>query len=328
MVEVVEKRDDFVVGHNDSSENKIAFNHMIPLDKAIRPTTFIESAKLSDHFGLDITIVSETFQHTGSFKFRAAYNLAAKVPNDEILTASSGNFGQAMAYACKLLGKKAVIVMPDTSAQVKIDAILAYGARLELIDTNKIGRNERVEQLALEMPNAYKASAYDDKLVIEGNSTLGKELAEKGFDAVIVPVGGGGLISGVVSGLRKEGSVTEVYGSEPALANDASRSFRAGELIVNEKEPQTIADGARTISLGDLNWPIIKNNVADFIEVSDENIATAVRLYFNLSNLKCEPTGAISLGAIMENTDRFRGKKICLIVSGGNVDPEVYKDLI
>jgi len=301
---------------------------MIPLLEAIRPTTFIESAKLRDHFGIDITIASETFQHTGSFKFRAAYNLVSKVQNEEILTASSGNFGQAIAYACKLLGKKAVIVMPETSAQVKINAIRDYGARLELIDTNKIGRNERVEQLAAEMPNAYKASAYDDKLVIDGNSTLGTELAEKEFDAVIVPVGGGGLISGVVNGLRKEGSVTEIYGAEPALANDAARSFREGQLVVNEIEPKTVADGARTISLGDLNWPIIKNNVADLIEVSDKNIAAAVRLYFNLANLKTEPTGAVSLGAVMENANRLRGKKICLIVSGGNVDPDVYKDLI
>lgn len=301
---------------------------MINLRDVIRPTTFIGSAKLRDHFGLDLTIATETFQHTGSFKFRAAYNLASKVPNDEILTASSGNFGQAIAYACKLLGKKCTVVMPDTSAKVKIDAVKSFGAVADLVDTQRIGRNERVEQLAAEMPHAYKASAYDDKFVIEGNSTLGTELAEKEFDTVIVPVGGGGLISGIVSGLRKEGSVTEVYGSEPALANDASRSFRAGELIVNEKEPKTIADGARTISLGDLNWPIIKNNVADFIEVSDENIAASVKLYFNLANLKCEPTGAISLGAIMEDTNRFRGKKICLIVSGGNVDPEVYKQLV
>ncbi len=283
---------------------------------------------MRDHFGIDLTIASETFQHTGSFKFRAAYNLASKVPNDEILTASSGNFGQAIAYACKLLGKKCTVVMPDTSAKVKIDAVKGFGAVADLVDTQKVGRNERVEQLAAAMPNAYKASAYDDKFVIEGNSTLGTELAEHEFDAVIVPVGGGGLISGIVSGLRKDGSVTEVYGSEPALANDASRSFREGRLIVNEKEPQTIADGARTISLGNLNWPIIKNNVADFIEVSDEYIAAAVKLYFNLANLKTEPTGAISLGAVMESPERFHGKKICLIVSGGNVDPEVYKSLV
>ncbi len=301
---------------------------MRPLLEVIRPTTFIRSAKLRDQLELDLTIASETFQHTGSFKFRAAYNLALNVENDTIITASSGNFGQALAYACKLLGKKAVIVMPDTSAKVKIDAIRGYGAQLDLIDTNRIGRNERVEQLAAEMPNAYRASAYDDRFVIDGNATLGDELAEHGFDAVLVPVGGGGLISGVVTGLKRKESTAEVYGCEPLLANDAARSFRAGEVVANEKEPQTIADGARTISLGDLNWPIIQSGVKDIIEVSDENIAEALRLYFLLANLKCEPTGAVSLGALLENKERFTGKKVCLIVSGGNVDPEIYNKLL
>ena len=142
---------------------------------AIRPTTFIESSKLRDYLGLDVTIASETFQHTGSFKFRAAYNLALNVEQDEILTASSGNFGQALAYACHLLGKKCTVVMPVTSAQVKIEAVRGYGATVDLVDTTKVGRNERVAQLAEQMPDAYFASAYDDKFVIEGNSSLGDE---------------------------------------------------------------------------------------------------------------------------------------------------------
>src|SRR5688500_6363428 len=133
---------------------------MRPLREAIRPTTFIESSKLRDHLGLDVTIATETFQHTGSFKFRAGYNLALNVPNREILTASSGNFGQAVAYASKLLGKKCTVVMPATSAKVKIDAVRSFGAPADLIDTTRIGRNDRVEQLAAEMPNAYIASAY------------------------------------------------------------------------------------------------------------------------------------------------------------------------
>ncbi len=296
--------------------------------KAIRPTTFITSTKLRDHLGLDITIATETFQHTGSFKFRAGYNLALNVPNDEILTASSGNFGQALAYACKLLGKKCTVVMPITSAQVKIDAVRGFGATVDLIDTAKIGRNERVAQLAEQMPNAYFASAYDDQLVIDGNSTLGDELAVENFDVIIVPVGGGGLISGIVTGLHRHAMPTLVVGAEPLLGNDAARSFRAGELIKNDLEPKTIADGARTISLGKLNWPIIKDSVADIVEVSDENIAEAVKMYFDLANLKCEPTGALSLGAILEDRERFAGRKICLVVSGGNVDAAVYRELI
>lgn len=301
---------------------------MLPLVEAIRPTTFIQSSKLRDHLGLDITIATETFQHTGSFKFRAAYNLASSVEQEEILSASSGNFGQALAYACKLVGKRCTVVMPETSAKVKIDAVRGFGATVDLIDTNIIGRNERVEQLAREMPDAYFASAYDDRYVIAGNSTLGDELAVENFDVVISPVGGGGLISGIVTGLKRHMQPTVVLGSEPAQANDAARSLKAGELIPNEKEPMTIADGARTISLGNLNWPIIKENVPEIIEVSEERIIEAVRLYFGLVNLKCEPTGAISLGAVLENTSKFEGRRICLIVSGGNVDPAVYRDLI
>ena len=301
---------------------------MQALRDAIRPTTFIESSKLRDHLGLDITIASETFQHTGSFKFRAGYNLALNVPNDSILTASSGNFGQALAYACKLVGKKCTVVMPDTSARVKIDAVRSFGATVDLVDVTKVGRNERVAQLAAEMPDAYFASAYDDQHVIDGNATLGDELATRDFDVIVSPIGGGGLISGIVTGLTRSGSSATVIGAEPLLGNDAARSLKAGTIIRNESEPKTIADGARTISLGDLNWPIIRDNVSEIIEVSDEFIAKAVSLYFMLANLKCEPTGALSLGAVLEDADKFRNKKVCLIVSGGNVDPAVYAELI
>jgi threonine dehydratase len=302
---------------------------MKTLLEAIRPTTFIESDKLKKHFGVDITIASETFQMTGSFKFRAAYNLALNVPNDEIVTASSGNFGQALACACEILGKKCVVVMPETSAKVKIEAVKSYGATVDLVDVKKVGREERVQQILDTMPNAYKASAYDDSWVIEGNSTLGKEVANyANFDAVIVPVGGGGLSSGIVKGLCQIGSSIKVFGAEPLLGNDASRSLQAGEIVANESEPMTIADGARTLSLGKQNWAILKDGLSEIIEVSDEQIAEAMRIYFNLANLKCEPTGALSLGAILENPNEFAGKKVCLIVSGGNVDTEVYRNIL
>ncbi|CAN5402397.1 pyridoxal-phosphate dependent enzyme [soil metagenome] len=301
---------------------------MLSLQEVIRPTTFIKSSKLTDHLGLDITIATETFQHTGSFKFRAAYNLALNVGKDEILTASSGNFGQALAYACKLTGKRCTVVMPDASAKVKVDAVRNYGATVDLVDTAKVGRSERVAQLAEQMPDAYIASAYDDKYVIEGNASLGDELADKDFDIVITAVGGGGLISGLITGFRKVGKDTEIWGAEPQLGNDASRSLKAGKIIANETEPLTIADGARTISLGKLNWEIIRNSAAGIVEVPEGAIIDALKFYFFLVNLKCEPTGALSLGAILENKERFAGKKICLIVSGGNVDAAVYSRLI
>jgi len=294
----------------------------------ILPATFIESERLRDYLKLDVTVISETFQHTGSFKFRAAYNLASKVPNEKILTASSGNFGQALAKACKMLNKKCFVVMPQSSARVKIEAVRYYDAVVDLIDTNKISRNERVKQLAEKMPDAYVASAYDDPFVIEGNSTLGEEIAQKDLDVVIVPIGGGGLISGIVKGLRAKGSNMKVIGVEPLLANDAARSLKAGRLIADKVEAPTIADGARTLSLGRLNWEIIKNEVEKIIEVDEEKIIQAVRIYFHLVNLKVEPTGALSLGALLKAKKNFMEKKIGIVVSGGNVDAEVYARII
>jgi threonine dehydratase len=296
--------------------------------EAIRPTTFIESQKLRDYLGIDLTLASETFQHTGSFKFRAAYNLALNVENDEILTASSGNFGQALAFACQLLDKKCVVVMPETSAKVKIEAVKSYGATVDLVDTKIVQRSERVAQLAAEMPNCYVASAYDDLFVIDGNSTLGDELSVRDFDVVISPIGGGGLISGISKGLCRNGHSAKLCGAEPLLGNDAARSLKAGKIIANESEPLTIADGARTLSLGKHNWEIIKSGVSEISEVSDEKMAEAVRLLFNLANLKSEPTGALTLGAILENKEKFVGKKICAVVSGGNVDTEIYRQIL
>ncbi len=296
--------------------------------EAIRPTTFIESIPLSRHFGIDLTIAAETFQHTGSFKFRAAYNLALNVPNDEILTASSGNFGQALAFACQILDKKCTVVMPETSAQVKIEGVKNYGATVDLVDTKKVGRNERVDELAKQMPDCYVASAYDDSFVIEGNASLGDELAAKDFDIVISPIGGGGLSSGIITGLCRNGNQAKVFGAEPLLANDAARSLKAGKIIRNEFEPQTIADGARTISLGNLNWEILQKGLAGIVEVSEEEISEAVYLLFSLANLKVEPTGALSLGALLKDSAKFTGKEVCLVVSGGNVDTKVYREIL
>jgi threonine dehydratase len=301
---------------------------MKALLEAIRPTTFIESVKLRDHLGIDVTIASETFQHTGSFKFRAAYNVAINVPNDELIGVSSGNFGQALAYAAKLTGKKCTVIMPHTSAQVKIDAVRSYGAEADLINVNEIARTERLAQLAQDLPNAYLASAFDDKYVIEGNSTLGDELADKGFDAVIVPIGGGGLSSGIIQSFQRDGIATEVYAAEPLMGNDAARSMREGRIIANEHEPQTIADGARTLSVGNLNWDILRNGLSGVFEVPEETIADALRAYFSLANLKSEPTGALPLGALMLNKDKFADRRVCLVVSGGNVDPAVYSKIL
>lgn len=303
---------------------------MRPHHEAIRPTTIIEAPRLSKRLGARVVIASETFQWTGSFKFRAAYNVALNVPNEHIIGASSGNFGQALAYACQLVGKRCTVVMPHDSARVKVEAVREYGATVDLINVREISRSERVQQLAAESGEAYIASGYDDPLIIEGNASLGDELLALGrrFDAIIVPVGGGGLIAGIAQRVARAKSATKVFGAEPALGNDAARSLREGRLIANEQEPKTIADGARTISLGQHNWAIIREHVAGIIEVSDEQIKEGVRLLYGLANLKVEPTGALAIGALLTAPDQFRDQEVCCVVSGGNVDPAVYRECI
>lgn len=300
------------------------------LTEVVRKTTIIDASRLSRRLGVELTIATETFQHTGSFKFRAAYNLADNVSERKIIAASSGNFGQAMAYACSLLGKSCVIVMPATSAQVKIDAVREYGGVVDLIDVKEKSRAGRVAELANDNPDAYIASAYDDPLVIEGNASLGAELAALGreFDFVIAPIGGGGLTSGIINGLRARGSKAKVVGAEPLLANDAARSLRAGHIVVNETEAQTIADGARTVSVGQHNWAVLKDGLSTIVEVPEENIKEGLRLLFGLANLKSEPTGALAVGALLTEPGFFRDSRVCCVISGGNVDPEVYRAIL
>jgi threonine dehydratase len=296
----------------------------------VRRTTIIEAPRLSKKLGANVILASETFQLTGSFKFRAAYHLASNVPHGLIITASSGNFGQALACACSMLKKSSIIVMPTTSAKVKVDAVREFGGQVEFVDVRVKGRGERVAELASLRPEAYVASAYDDPLVIEGNASLGCELAALGLplDLLIVPIGGGGLSSGIVKGLRDVGKKIAVVGAEPALGNDAARSLKAGKIISNETEPDTIADGARTVSLGQHNWEILREGLEDIVEVSEENIAEGVRLLFGLANLKAEPTGALAIGALLMEPTRFEGRTVCCVVSGGNVDPAVYARIL
>lgn len=300
------------------------------MKNAVRPTTIVQSVKLNRHLGCDVVLASETFQHTGSFKFRAAYNLAKHVDQDTILTESSGNFGQALAYACQLLGKKCIVVMPSTSAQVKVNAVRNFGGIAELTDVKVKSRRARLEELIKDYPEAYVASAYNDRHVIEGNASLGREICglSQQIDYVVAPVGGGGLSSGIIEGIRQCGKKIKVIGAEPAMANDASRSLQAGRIMANELEPQTIADGARVLSIGNLNWAILQDGIEHIIEVPEENIKDGLKLLFDLANLKCEPTGALSIGALLSEPDSFRGKTVCCVISGGNVDPSIYKELI
>jgi threonine dehydratase len=296
----------------------------------IRPTTIIESTHLNSFLGIRLILASETFQLTGSFKFRAAYQVASSVSHRILIGASSGNFGQALAYSCSLVNKSCIIVMPRTAAQIKIDAVREYGGQVDLIDTRLISRKEKVADLAFAHPDAYIASSADDPLVIAGNSSLGEELAaiSHHLDFVIAPIGGGGLASGLIVGLRRCGAMTPVIGAEPLLANDAAQSLRRGRIVSLDAEPATIADGARVLSLGQHNWKILQHGLEGIIEVPESAIADAVRLLFVRANLKVEPTGALGVAAVLTQIERFRDRAVCCVISGGNVDPARYAELV
>ncbi len=295
------------------------------------PTTFVQSERLDRALELrpGLLLASEAFQHTGSFKYRAALSVALHSKSSHLLTASSGNFGAALALAATRTGKRCTVVMPAQSAQVKIAAVRGAGATVDLIDTKQTSRAERVEQLHRDDADAQVVSPYDDPNVIAGNSSLGAELFAREIpDCVVVPVGGGGLSSGLVVARDLLAPSCEVIGAEPLLANDAARSIRSGRLCSNDQEPNTLCDGARTLSLGELNFAILRDGASEIIEVEEAKIALAVRMLFQLANLKAEPTGALSLAAVLQAPARFAGKRVACIVSGGNVDPAVYAQLL
>jgi threonine dehydratase len=276
------------------------------LPRFVKPTTFQSTLLLNQALNADVTLASETLQTTGSFKFRAAYNLLAEVEEKEVITASSGNFGQAVAYACMLLGKRCIVIMPQTSSKSKQAAVRAYGGEVELIDVTTKSRAERITELRQEHPQAFYAPPYDHYRVVAGNSTLGREIIERlhtpdqPLDYIVSPIGGGGLISGIITARDILAPQIEVIGAEPLLGN------------------------TRTLSVGDLNWEIIHDGIKRIIEVPEEQIAEGLRLLYGKANLKVEPTGALSTGAVLTQPELFRGKRVCLVISGGNVDPDVY----
>ena len=281
----------------------------------------------------EIVVFDESKQHTGSFKYRAAWNLVCHVDAPIFVAASSGNFGQALAYACQQKNRKCVIVMPTTSAQVKINGVRSYGANIVFVDTSKQTRSQKVLEVAEEYPEAYIASAYDCDWIIEGNSSLGMEIATHypNLHRLIIPIGGGGLSAGVIRGLCEKGVTTEVWGAEPLLANDAARSLRAGKRLCNDGEPQTIADGARTHSTGEKNWPILREGLHGIIEVEEDWIEMGCQIYAQ-HNLRVEPTGAMSMGALLQEQyhkgNVMQKNMTGVIISGGNVDENVYRAIL
>jgi threonine dehydratase len=295
-----------------------------------RPTTFVMSPRLSAHASVDLTIATETLQYTGSFKFRGALNTVAQSSASHLIAASSGNFGQALAFACQLLGKRCTIVMPHDAAAVKVDAVRGYGATVDLVNTRAKSRAARLAELLAEFPDAVVAQPSDGEPMLAGNESLGAEILahQPAFDAVVAPVGGGGVIVGLIRAARRLERGADIWAVEPRVANDVAESFRQGRHVTLPAEPSTLADGVRTLGTSAANWATIREGCRGVIEVDEPQIVTATQLLFALGNLKAEPTGALSLAAVLSEPERFKGQRVCCVVTGGNVDPAVYMRIL
>ena len=297
------------------------------LIETVRSTTWLHFDQIDSAVGSTIWFASETEQVTGSFKYRAAASVVHNISAPGFIAASSGNFGQALACACKLKGVPCIIVMPTTSAQVKIDAVRSHNAKVIFVDTALQTRVAKVKEVVVDYPGYHVASPYDCDWVIQGNSSLGHEIHTHSSnpDLVLVPIGGGGLISGIVEALEDNGNNVPLWGAEPAMADDAARSLEQGERLFNQGEPQTLADGARTRSVGARNWIRIQRRVSNILRVSEESICKAMCL-LNSVGVAVEPTGALTLGALVEHS--IDADEVVVVISGKNVDSTLYDSII
>ena len=266
----------------------------------------------------------ENLQRAGAFKFRGAYNAIAKLTSAErargILTYSSGNHAQAIALASSLLGTRATIVMPENAPAAKRRATEGYGARIVSYDPARARREEVAEGLRRE-GDPVLIPPFDHPDVIAGQGTAAKELFEDvgELDLLLVCCGGGGLLSGSALAARALGPRCRVVGVEPELADDATRSFRTGTLHT-VSNPPTIADGARTPSLGQLTFPLVRRCVDDMVTVSDDDLVRAMRFVWERMKLVVEPTGVLGLAAALAGKVDVRSQRVGVILSGGNVD--------
>jgi len=278
----------------------------------------------------------ESFQPIGSFKLRGAYNKIASLTDEErshgVITYSSGNHAQGVAYAARAMNTKAVIVMPRNAPKIKMDATAALGAEIVLVGPGSSERQQRAEELAAQ--HGYVIiPPYNDERIIAGQGTAGLEILEDlpDVDLVLVPIGGGGLISGIASAIKLSGSRAKVIGVEPALANDAQQSFRAGHLvsITAERASSTLADGLRTQSVGPINFEHIRAHVDDIIAVTESEITSAMRQIANAARLVAEPSGAVTSAAYFFHFAELPAhKKAVAVISGGNLDPKLLAEVL
>ncbi len=278
----------------------------------------------------------ESFQPIGSFKLRGAYNKIASLTSAErargVITYSSGNHAQGVAYAARALRTRAVIVMPRAAPKVKMDATAALGAEIVLVGSGSEERRRRAEELAQE--HGYVIiPPYDDPQIIAGQGTVGLEIHDNlpDVDLVLVPIGGGGLSSGVATALKLSGSKARVVGVEPELANDAQQSLRAGKVVAisAERASSTLADGLRTQSIGQLNFAHLSRYLDDIVTVSEDEIRRAVRTMVCEARLVAEPSGAVTFAAWLFHQGELPPSAAAVaVVSGGNIEPELLATIL
>jgi threonine dehydratase len=281
---------------------------------------------------LGVWLKLENLQPIGAFKIRGAYTAVRRMPHDirqrGVSTYSSGNHGQALAFAAHRLGCRAVVVMPQTAPAIKVDGVRRWGGEVVLAGTTSEDRRHRAEALAAEQGLAI-VPPFDDPAIIAGQATLGLEIAEELSDVatVVVPVGGGGLISGVVTGLAAAGSDAAVWGVEPTGAPKLMRSLEAGRPVVLERT-QSLADGLITLTVGERNFAQLRahaGRLRGVVLVDDDSLREAVHYLYRSCGLVVEPSGAATTAALRSGAIRPAGPTV-LVVSGGNADPALFDD--
>jgi threonine dehydratase len=287
-------------------------------------TPVLTSRTVDEAFGAQVFFKCENMQRMGAFKFRGAYNALMKFSPEQrragVVAFSSGNHAQAIALSAKLLGIPATIVMPQDAPAAKVAATRGYGGNVVLYDRYTQDR----EQIGRDLAHKHGLTLippYDHPDVIAGQGTAAKELFEEvgPLDAFFVCLGGGGLLSGSALATRALSPDCRLYGVEPEAGNDGQQSFRTGE-IVHIDTPQTIADGAQTQHLGNLTFPIIRRDVDDILTATDDELLQCMRFFAERMKIVVEPTGCLGFAAARRMKDELRGKKVGILVSGGNVD--------
>jgi threonine dehydratase len=295
-------------------------------------TPVLTSRTANEAMGAEVFFKCENFQRMGAFKFRGAMNALSKFDARQraagVVAFSSGNHALAIALSAKLLGIPATIIMPLDAPAAKVAATKGYGGNVVTYDRYTEDREEIGRNLA-DKHGMTLIPPYDHPDVIAGQGTAAKELIEEvgALDALFVCLGGGGLLSGSALAARELAPHCAIYGAEPEAGNDGQQSFRSGS-IVHIETPKTIADGAQTQHLGQYTFPIIKRDVTDILTATDEQLVGCMRFFAERMKMVVEPTGCLGFAAARKMKDQLKGKRVGVIVSGGNVDMERYSTFL